>query len=75
MHGGSGVDAAQIRRAISAGISKINYYSYLSKSATRHVYELLQENNGDMFYHQVQEEAYRHMRKYARDIISMFRNV
>jgi len=74
MHGGSGVDAAQIRRAISAGISKINYYSYLSKSATRHVYELLQENNGDMFYHQVQEEAYRHMRKYARDIISMFRN-
>jgi fructose-bisphosphate aldolase class II len=30
MHGGSGVSAADFRKAIAAGITKINYYTYMS---------------------------------------------
>lgn len=74
MHGGSGVDEKQILSAIDAGITKINYHSYLSKSASRYVYQLLKENNGDMFYHEVQEAAYKHMKEYAKDVLQIFRN-
>lgn len=74
MHGGSGVDEAQVLEAINAGITKINYHSYLSKSASKYVYNMLKEVDGDMFYHEVQEAAYRHMKDYAKKVLLLFRN-
>ncbi len=74
MHGGSGVDADQVRAAISAGCSKVNYYSYMAKATSKHISEYLNERNGDAFYHEVQEEAYRFMREYARDVLTVFKN-
>lgn len=74
MHGGSGVDADQVRAAISAGCSKVNYYSYMAKACSKHINEYLQERNGDAFYHEVQEEAYQFMRAYARDVLTVFKN-
>lgn len=74
MHGGSGVDAAQVRAAISAGCSKINYYSYMAKAASKHVYETLQANNGNMFYHELQEDACHFMKGYSKEVLAMFKN-
>ncbi|MDD5791765.1 MAG: class II fructose-bisphosphate aldolase [Erysipelotrichaceae bacterium] len=74
MHGGSGVDYDQVRAAISAGCSKVNYYSYMAKACTKHMTEYLNEKKGDGFYHEIQEEAYRFMREYAREVLSVFKN-
>lgn len=74
MHGGSGVDADQVRAAISAGVSKVNYYSYMAKACSAHMAEYFAENKGDVFYHEAQEEAYRFMRGYAADVMRVFKN-
>ena len=74
MHGGSGVDADQVQAAISAGCSKINYYSYMAKACSKHVYEELKKKNGNAFWHEVQEDAYKFMREYAREVLTVFKN-
>lgn len=74
MHGGSGVDADQVQAAISAGCSKINYYSYMAKACSKHVYEELEKKNGNEFWHEVQEDAYKFMREYAREVLTVFKN-
>ena len=74
MHGGSGVDSDQVQAAITAGCSKINYYSYMAKATSKHIHEVLAENDGNMFWHEVQEEAYRFLREYAREVLTVFKN-
>jgi fructose-bisphosphate aldolase class II len=74
MHGGSGVDNDQVRAAISAGCSKVNYYSYMAKAAAKHIYEELDETKGSAYWHEVQESAYRYMREYAREVLTVFKN-
>ncbi|SEP22963.1 class II fructose-bisphosphate aldolase [Propionispora vibrioides] len=74
MHGGSGVDADQVRAAISAGCSKINYYSYMAKATSRHIYQKLNAVNGNAFYHEIQEEAYHFMKTYIKDVLTVFKN-
>lgn len=74
MHGGSGVDYDQIKQAIDAGCSKINYYTYLSKACSKHINEYLNERNGNEYWHEVEEEAYKFMRKYAKEVLKVFKN-
>ena len=74
MHGGSGVDEAQVRQAIDAGCSKINYYSYMAKATSKHIYEFLKAKEGQAYYHEVQEEAFRFMKGYAKDVLTVFAN-
>ena len=74
MHGGSGVADDQVRAAISAGCSKVNYYSYMAKACSKHIHEYLAERDGSAFWHEVQEEAYTFMRGYAREVLTMFKN-
>lgn len=74
MHGSSGVDFEQVKTAISAGCSKINYYSYMAKSATQFVAKKIEESNGTIAYHELQEAAYGHMKAYAKDVLLAFRN-
>lgn len=74
MHGGSGVDPEQIQNAITAGCSKINYYSYMAAACSKHIHEYLTERNGKAAWHEVQEEAYRFMRGYAADVLRVFKN-
>ena len=72
MHGGSGVSDEDYRIAISNGISKINYYSYMSKAGVSAVKELL-DTQDVTFFHDValaaqnamQENAIRAMRVFA----------
>ena len=74
MHGASGVEFDQVKNAISAGCSKINYYSYMAKAATKFVADKVAETEGKIAYHELQEAAYEFMKGYAKDVISAFKN-
>ena len=74
MHGASGVDFDQVQSAITAGCSKINYYSYLAKSATQFVGQKIEETKGMIAYHELQEAENFHMKEYAKDVLKAFRN-
>lgn len=74
MHGGSGVDEFQVKEAISAGVSKINYYSYMAKACSKHINNYLSNLDGNVFYHEVQEEAYRFMTEYIYKVLKTFKN-
>ena len=58
MHGASGVEFDQVKNAISAGCSKINYYSYMAKVATKFVADKVAETEVKIAYHELQEAAY-----------------
>ena len=74
MHGGSGVDDAQVRAAITAGCSKVNYSSYMATAASKHIQEYLNERDGKAFWHEVEEESYRFMKEYAKGVLTVFKN-
>lgn len=74
MHGASGVEFAQVREAITAGCSKVNYYSYMAKATTKFVADRIAETDGKIPYHELQEEAYQFMKGYAKDVIEAFKN-
>ncbi|HHV09826.1 MAG TPA: class II fructose-bisphosphate aldolase [Clostridiales bacterium] len=74
MHGASGVEFSQVKQAIQAGCSKINYYSYMAKAATKFVADRIAETEGKIPYHELQEEAYQFMKGYAKDVILAFKN-
>lgn len=74
MHGASGVEFGQVQEAILAGCSKVNYYSYMAKAATKHTAEMVEKTNGTIAYHELQEEAYVFMKEYAKEILKVFRN-
>lgn len=74
MHGASGVEFAQVQDAISAGCSKVNYYSYMAKAATKFVADKVTETEGKIAYHELQEAAYEFMKGYAKDVLLAFKN-
>lgn len=74
MHGASGVAFDQVKSAISAGCSKVNYYSYMAKAATKHTADKIAEMDGKIAYHELEEEAYEFMKGYAKDVLEAFRN-
>lgn len=74
MHGGSGVDADQVRAAINEGVSKVNYYSYMAKACSKHMYEYLKDRDGNAYWHEADEESYRFMKEYAKEVLAVFKN-
>ena len=74
MHGGSGVDEEQIREAISAGVSKLNYYSYLGQAATNNMVEMLKGVGKDLQWHQSQEAQVDFIKAYAKHALTVFKN-
>ena len=74
MHGSSGVDEEQIRASITAGVSKINYYSGLSRGCSKYIYSQLQQYEGNMHWHAVHKLAVDWMEEHARMIIRRFQN-
>lgn len=75
MHGASGVEFSQVKEAIQAGCSKINYYSYMAKAATKFTGDKIRETDGKIAYHELQEAACGFMREYAKDVIATFRGL
>ena len=74
MHGASGVEFSEVQKAIDAGCSKINYYSYMAKATTKFVMEKTAETNGKIPYHELQEAAFEFMKDYAKNVIRAFKN-
>ncbi len=74
MHGASGVAFDQVQKAIDAGCSKVNYYSYMAKAATKFCADKIAETNGAIAYHELAEAASEYMRGYAKDVLTAFRN-
>lgn len=50
MHGGSGVSPEDYTTAISKGIRKINYYSYMSRAGVNGIEKLLSEKKVEFFH-------------------------
>lgn len=73
MHGGSGVSPEDYRTAISKGIRKINYYSYMSKAGTEAAKQLL--NTQDVtFFHDIADAARKAMKEDVRKAMDVFYN-
>ena len=71
MHGGSGVSEDDYRRAIRAGIRKINYYTYMSNAGTRAVQELLAKEDVT-FFHDLAFAAQKAMQADAEKAMTVF---
>ena len=71
MHGGSGVSPEDYRTGIQNGLRKINYYSYMSKSGTNAVKELL-EKEDVTFFHDLALAAQKAMEEDAEKAMRVF---
>ena len=71
MHGGSGVSEDDFRRAIKAGIRKINYYTYMSNAGSRAVRELLAKEDVT-FFHDLAFAAQKAMQADAEKAMTVF---
>lgn len=74
MHGSSGVDFAQISQAIDAGVTKVNYYSYLAAETSRFAAELVNKADGPVFYHDLTEATTAHLREKTTELLNVFVN-
>jgi len=74
MHGGSGVDEVQIQAAISAGVAKLNYYSYLGQAATENMKQLLATDYGHKQWHDVQEAQVDFIKEYTKHVLTVLMN-
>lgn len=74
MHGGSGVSAADFRKAIAAGISKINYFTYMSLSGGQAVKAYFDQNPGrDLRFDEIAEIGRVAMQADVEQAIEVFR--
>lgn len=74
MHGGSGVSPEDYRTGIRNGLRKINYYSYMSKSGTAAVKELLAKQD-ITFFHDLAYAAQLAMEADAEKAMRVFSNL
>lgn len=73
MHGGSGLTDEDYKNAISRGINKINYYTYMSYDGYATVKKYTEENPTG-FYHDMALMAEQTMYKHALRILKVFSN-
>lgn len=75
MHGGSGVTEEDFRRAIEAGVRKVNYFTYMDKeggaAAARHVAES-KVDNMPLFFTDVAMAARTAMKENVKEAMKMF---
>ena len=79
MHGGSGVSDEDYRKAIDAGIRKINYYTYGVKYAGETVCDLVQARRADdpaavVYWHDMTAAAYKRLLEDFTQVIRVFAN-
>ena len=70
MHGGSGVSEEDYRRAIRAGVRKINYFTYMDMAGGREVLEEIKK--GTPMYHDIVTWGIRGMRKNCLEAMKVF---
>lgn len=71
MHGGSGVSEDGFRKAIAAGIRKINYYSYMSKAGFEAAKKAI-ESGKSGYLHDVEYAAMQAMKEDVKKAIRVF---
>lgn len=58
MHGASGIDMAQVKRAVRHGIQKINYYTAIATAPAPHIAKMIEKSNGEVvFFHDISKLA------------------
>ena len=72
MHGGSGISDEDFRKCIENGVRKINFYTYAAKYAGEYVKKKLEENSGNVFYHDIAIWGMESMKKTYIDTIKVF---
>ena len=71
MHGGSGVSEEGYRKAIAAGIRKINYYSYMSKAGFMAAKAVIDEGKTS-YLHDVEFAAMKAMKEDVKRAMTIF---
>ncbi len=71
MHGGSGVNAEDFKKAIAAGIRKINYYSYMSKAGYEAAAKVVAAGKTN-YLHDLEYAAMRAMKEDVRRAVETF---
>ena len=74
MHGSSGVDEAQIREAVKAGLNKINYYTEMSMAPIPEISKAISEATIPLNYHDIAHMAKETMKEKAKNRIQLFMN-
>ena len=72
MHGASGLPDSDIKRAIDAGITKINYYSDISNSTARYIQQKLNSSDESFYFHDIITWALEKMTELIRTKIRLF---
>ncbi len=74
MHGGSGLSKKEYQRAIKNGIRKINYYTYMTLTGGRAVYNKLQsyKESDHIFFHDIPLIATKAMKEDIKKAIGIF---
>ena len=74
MHGTTGVDEAQIRSAIKAGIRKFNYFTGIGTSASASIEQQIRDAASPVYYHEVALHAKEIMKERSKHTIEVFMN-
>lgn len=74
MHGSSGVSEEQLIAAVDAGISKVNYYSYLAAEAASYAADLVAQGEGRALWHDVTVATHAKLRESTRKILTTLAN-
>lgn len=74
MHGGSGVDKKQTQEAISNGISKVNYYTYMSTAVAPKLVDMINNSKDRVFFHDISLYATQVMKELCKETIKIFMN-
>ncbi|MGO1736591.1 MAG: class II fructose-bisphosphate aldolase [Leucobacter sp.] len=74
MHGSSGVPADQLIAAVQAGVTKVNYYSYLAAEAAQFAATLIAEGGGGVMWHDVSVATHANLRENTREILTLLAN-
>lgn len=74
MHGTTGVDEDQIKKAIDAGIRKFNYFTGIGTSASESIEAQIKAATAPVYYHEIAANAKAIMKDRAKHIIEVFQN-
>ena len=74
MHGGSGVSPEDFRKAIRAGVRKVNYFTYMDKAGGSAVAEAVKRAQGGkvLFFMEVSRAAMLEMKKNVKEAMKVF---
>ena len=74
MHGGSGVSKDDFKKAIEAGVRKVNYFTYMDKSGgnAAELYIKGLKDGEPVFFSSIVEVAREAMKENVKDAMKMF---